>query len=88
MSQAALNMREPDPDTDYDGSRPSNGTYLAGLLFPDGAGNALVWWSDGAELDERCRPPADVKTGINRERHYTTNDNAQSGVIPRDARHL
>lgn len=66
MSQAALNMREPDPDSDYDGSRPSNGTYLAGLLFFLMVLGTLVWGADGAELDERCRPPADVKTGINR----------------------
>ncbi len=43
MSQAALNMREPDPDSDYDGSRPSNGTYLAGLLFFLMVLGTLVW---------------------------------------------
>lgn len=82
MSQAALNMREPDPDTDYDGSRPSNGTYLAGLLFFLMVLGTLVWgglmvlnWMKDAD---RLPMSKLVLTG---ERHYTTNDNVRKAVL-------
>ncbi|HBC7440967.1 TPA: cell division protein FtsQ [Morganella morganii] len=82
MSQAALNMREPDPDTDYEGSRPSNGTYLAGLLFFLMVLGTLVWgglmvlnWMKDAD---RLPMSKLVLTG---ERHYTTNDNVRKAVL-------
>ena len=86
MSQAALNMREPDPDTDYDGSRPSNGAYLAGLLFFLMVLGTLVWglmvlnWMKDAD---RLPMSKLVLTG---ERHYTTNDNVRKAVLSLDAR--
>lgn len=82
MSQAALNMRGPDPDTDYEGSRPSNGTYLAGLLFFLMVLGTLVWgglmvlnWMKDAD---RLPMSKLVLTG---ERHYTTNDNVRKAVL-------
>ena len=80
MSQAALNIKEHKEKQHSD--RPSNGTYLSGLIFFLCVIATIVWggiqvvnWMKDAD---RLPISKLVLTG---ERHYTTNDDVRQAIL-------
>lgn len=79
MSQAALNVREPEVDG---GPRRSNGTQLAGILFLLMVLGTLVWsgWMVARWMQDASRLPLS-KLVVTGERHYTTDDDIRQAIL-------
>ncbi|WP_445494526.1 cell division protein FtsQ [Photorhabdus sp. SF281] len=80
MSQAALKVRE--RDNENNSSRPSNGSYLAGLIFFLMVLGTIVWggWAVLNWMKDANRLPIS-KLVVTGERHYTTNDAIRQAIL-------
>ena len=79
MSQAALNVREREPDN---GPRRSNGTQLAGMIFLLMVLGTILWsgWMVVGWMKDASRLPLS-KLVVTGERHYTTNDDIRQAIL-------
>ncbi|WON77689.1 cell division protein FtsQ [Serratia sp. UGAL515B_01] len=79
MPQAALNTRERETDN---GTRRSNGTQLAGMIFLLLVLGTLVWggWVVVGWMKDASRLPLS-KLVVTGERHYTTNDDIRQAIL-------
>ncbi|MFC0228633.1 cell division protein FtsQ [Serratia aquatilis] len=79
MSQAALNARERETDT---GTRRSNGTQLAGMIFLLMVLGTILWggWVVVGWMKDASRLPLS-KLVVTGERHYTTNDDIRQAIL-------
>ncbi|NHB88587.1 cell division protein FtsQ [Photorhabdus tasmaniensis] len=80
MSQAALKVRE--RDNENNSSRPSNGSYLAGLIFFLMVIGTIVWGGLAVLnwMKDANRLPIS-KLVVTGERHYTTNDDIRQAIL-------
>ncbi|WP_114192724.1 cell division protein FtsQ [Edaphovirga cremea] len=82
MSQAALNARERENETDAQGPRRSNGSQLAGVIFLLMVLGTVGWsvWAVIGWMQDANRLPLSklVMTG---ERHFTTNDDVRQAIL-------
>ncbi|WP_047681768.1 MULTISPECIES: cell division protein FtsQ [Xenorhabdus] len=78
MSQAARNTRE----IEVRSSRPSNGYYLAGILFFLIVVGTITWggWMTLEWMKDSNRLPLS-KLVLTGERHYTTNDDVRQAIL-------
>ncbi|MBD2801149.1 cell division protein FtsQ [Xenorhabdus sp. M] len=80
MSQAARNIREREKETQ--GTRPSNGYYLAGFIFFLMVAGTIIWggWMTLDWMKDSNRLPLS-KLVLTGERHYTTNDDVRQAIL-------
>lgn len=81
MSQAARNSRDLS-DTDDDNTRPSNGTYLAGMIFFLMVLGTIIWsgWMILNWMKDADRLPIS-KLVLSGERTYTTNEDIRKAIL-------
>ncbi|OTA17116.1 cell division protein FtsQ [Xenorhabdus vietnamensis] len=80
MSQAARNVRE--RESEAQGSRPSNGYYLVGIIFFLMVAGTIAWggWMALDWMKDSSKLPLS-KLVLTGERHYTTNDDVRKAIL-------